>query len=382
MAKPAQIALHYSMRRRGAYSVAIVLLSAGPVSCGRLNFEPTATLGDATTTDTPPDVATDGANGPAPNLAFVTAATFTGDLGGLAGADAACNAAAASAAGGPLPGTFRALMADSTTSIAARFGTARGWVDLQGRPIARGVDELSDRMLYPIDVDENRTRIDATQTEAWTGNNTLGPHYCSDWTTALAAETGGASRVGGPIVTTVTTSCNTPQHLFCAEFARTAIVTVPPSTARVAVVLSHTLSPLATMGDADGECQADAVANGLAGSFLAVQHRASAPVQSRLLDTNAPWRRVDNILLAPSGTALFNGSSLDTFINQMADGQPSNFLMPSMDATLANCNEWTSGTPNFTFRTLQMNTRHWHTPSAGSADIGCNLPFRILCLQR
>jgi hypothetical protein len=89
------------------------------------------------------------------NMVFITAATYDGNLGGLDGADAKC-AAEASAVG--LSGAYVALLSTETVDARSRLvlpGTqtpARGFVRMDGKPIADTVDDLFTKytVLYPI----------------------------------------------------------------------------------------------------------------------------------------------------------------------------------------------------------------------------------------
>src|SRR2546428_3153004 len=75
------------------------------------------------------DALPDGPHGdasPTFNVAFVTSTSqAAASLGSLAGADALCQARAASA---QLSGTYRAWLSDGSTNARDRLGSARGWL--------------------------------------------------------------------------------------------------------------------------------------------------------------------------------------------------------------------------------------------------------------
>jgi hypothetical protein len=72
--------------------------------------------------------------GPQAKIVFATSQGFTGNLGGLAGADAICQAEA-NAAG--LPGTYKAFLSDNNTSAADRLNQSSLPYELvNGTPIA------------------------------------------------------------------------------------------------------------------------------------------------------------------------------------------------------------------------------------------------------
>src|SRR5436189_159847 len=86
------------------------------LGCGRIGFDARLATGDGSV---------DMTTVPRRNVAFVTRATYTGNLGGSTGGDAKC-AVAATAAG--LTGTFVAFLSTSTGRDAGSQLTAsRGW---------------------------------------------------------------------------------------------------------------------------------------------------------------------------------------------------------------------------------------------------------------
>jgi len=133
-------------------------------------------------------------------VAFVMSAEFTGDLGGLAGADAACVAAAAA---GKLDNasSFLAYMGDGTAAPATRF--VDGAKD-KGYPYARRdgkklADDLDDLFAtgprVPLVITELGTMLPPEQ-YAWTGvdiHGEPGGTDCEGWSTDYFKYTG---RVG------------------------------------------------------------------------------------------------------------------------------------------------------------------------------------------
>src|SRR5579862_2649322 len=126
------------------------------------------------------------------NKAFVTSATFTGDLGGQTGADAKC-ARAAKAVG--LSGTFKAWLSTSKRNAKDKLGTARGFVRVDGQPFADQVSDIvAGRIFNPLDIDENGDAHPDSPNPVWTG--TLGDgtvatgDTCSDWTSNFFEEDG------------------------------------------------------------------------------------------------------------------------------------------------------------------------------------------------
>ena len=127
------------------------------------------------------------------NIVFVTSTTYDGNLGGLSGADAKCQARATAAG---LGGTFKSLLSDSTTSAASHLTThstapyklvdgtlvANSWTGLTSGSLASPLykDEFGNPAgQYPF---QNVT------TTAWTNTNPDGSARndfgwnCNDWT--------------------------------------------------------------------------------------------------------------------------------------------------------------------------------------------------------
>lgn len=162
---------------------------------------------------------------------FVTSEVYTGDLGGLAGADAKCQALAEKA---KLPGTYMAWLSDDTGSPATRMKLSTGpYRRPDGTTVA---NSWADYMLYnallaPI----NMTETGGTpaviagiceptlETLVWTNTDNFGKQLeigssCSSWTSAS-----GLSNQGKAAATDSwwTAYCNAPCSytfpLYCFE---------------------------------------------------------------------------------------------------------------------------------------------------------------------
>jgi hypothetical protein len=113
-------------------------------------------------------------------IAFVTAQSFTGDLGGLVGADTKCQAEANSAG---LPGTFKAFLSDNRTSAASRLNHASiPYETVNGDRIAADWTDLTDRIIdNPLNVTPTGTTVSGF---AWTGSDhdgTKASYIASDY---------------------------------------------------------------------------------------------------------------------------------------------------------------------------------------------------------
>ena len=147
---------------------------------------------------------------------FVTSQVFTGDLGGLAGADAKCQAAATAA---DLPGTYRAWLSSSTESPQDRFvHSSIPYRLLNGTDVAGNWSDLTDGSLDAgINVSElngppgkgihscvpNTAPIVWTNTSD-TGASGGGSYACSDWSEIAGS---GSTGIAGSLDVTWTSNC-------------------------------------------------------------------------------------------------------------------------------------------------------------------------------
>jgi hypothetical protein len=165
-------------------------------------------------------------------IAFVTRGVFSGNLGGIAGADQKCADAAKPVAA--LAGhVFKAWLSDSSSAATSRL--PHGTSPYQGTNkavIGSGFDDLVDGSVgTAILFDETGKSIidDLNGTEVWTGTDTDGtsdPLYtCSDWTSdsldpgaANTGVAGDASKSDASWTDDAGLSCNALNHLYCVEF--------------------------------------------------------------------------------------------------------------------------------------------------------------------
>lgn len=153
---------------------------------------------------------------------FVSSVVFEGDVGGLAGADEACQDLADTA---QLDGTFKAFIVDGMMGL-DRFEPAGSvpYVRLDGFILANNWWQVADEapLFFPIDRDEHRNLHDEDFTYAWTGittNNTARDLDCSNWSTIEGAGFVGSvtSSAVAWKAANVERACNDPAHIYCIE---------------------------------------------------------------------------------------------------------------------------------------------------------------------
>lgn len=187
---------------------------------------------DASTTEGSVD-ASGGACGTDCHVMFITASTFTGNLGGQAGADQKCkDAAAASKVPAIAARSSRFIAWISTGSSNDPGMTARlpmklgSFARVDGKVIAGSVSELlSGTIRINIVEDESGSAIltGNLQGASWTGttaSGTTSANTCSDWTSSSnngTGDIGQASEVNPNWTNAGPVTCNQSKHLYCLE---------------------------------------------------------------------------------------------------------------------------------------------------------------------
>lgn len=176
-------------------------------------------------------------------LVFVTSTRYTGDLGGLVGADQKCMARAAAAMPSPLPGTFKAWLSDSTTSAAMHL-TTHGtvpYVMVDGTVVAADWNALTSvggaQVQNMITIDENGNTVPSSIDVCsgfgghfvWTNSNDDGSLFaaagtCQDLTSASSSDTGNTGSASNDQMSTQWWSswcngqaCSSMASLYCIE---------------------------------------------------------------------------------------------------------------------------------------------------------------------
>ena len=161
-------------------------------------------------------------------VVFVTSQPYTGNLGGVDGADAECATEAQNAG---LTGTFKAWISDSTHSPAQDFTQDGGpylLPDLSTKVADDWADLTDDSLDNPIDqqadgVNTEGFSVWTTTAPNGTPTSTETPHSCDDWT--YPTDGGGQTATIGLADSTDTDwtelasfrSCAEQHHLYCVQ---------------------------------------------------------------------------------------------------------------------------------------------------------------------
>jgi hypothetical protein len=165
--------------------------------------------------DAPADAGADGAPDAAQDagsvlLVFVSSKLSTGNLGGLAGADATCQSLATKAG---LPGTYKAWLSSQSTDAASRLThgsvpyklvdgslVANDWSTLVSGTLLHAIDKTESNGAPPTGTVGTAGGCAGSDPLAWTNTNDVGTHLgpsCNDWTSTA----GNVSYVGAADMT-------------------------------------------------------------------------------------------------------------------------------------------------------------------------------------
>lgn len=329
------------------------------------------------------------------NFAFVTKSDYSATMfDPLSNADAIC-AAEAAAAGLPSGATYVAWLSTSTVDAKDRLGAARGWVRVDGSPIADTVaDVTSGKLLYPVRLTadgERATNDGANHAVVVTGTLQTGTHAsmtCADWTNG-----GGMVKVGNANGTGQNWTdwfdgdyCTQQMGFYCFGTNRMASLTITPTTGRLAFVTGGLWHPGGGIASADALCQMEATAAGRSGTFKALLATSTASAASRFDEGGAPWVRVDGIPLSKPGVSPFD--EIEAPLNVYLDGRYSpgggvftGAPSPRQTASSRNCSDWTSSTTGVGSWGSVEDTFGWFS-EFGPQTLPCTDQSALYCFEQ
>lgn len=153
-----------------------------------------------------------------PKLVFITQGTLPGNFGGLSVADALCQSEANTTG---LPGTFKAWVSNTSSSVASRFTHGGPYELVTGERVADDWAALTDGSIdHAIDRDATGASVSAF---VWTGTLTDGSiatEHCNNWTSATATVfgiIGDSSRIDGYWTGGAGDPCSLFRAVYCFE---------------------------------------------------------------------------------------------------------------------------------------------------------------------
>ena len=325
------------------------------------------------------------------NLVFVTAETFASDLGGTSNYDVECNNAA-SAAGindTDLNGTrFVAWLSDASVPAANRISAARGFVRLDGRPVADTVASLvAGAIMNPIRIDENGGNVSDDDVMTGTlGSGDASPNgTCSDWFSNSGSVRIGLTSGGPEIWTSFDSPPCAPMRMYCFMKTKNAALSTTPVTGKLAYLTNAPYLP--GSGDPDARCEADKPPG--TGTVEALLARTTAAAASHL-DPAAVYVRPDGQMIG-TGQQLIDvaiaSARLDSGIWQSGDGTyvvdgivwTGDTHLTTVPAASDTCDDWSVNTGSGRVgASSYTTTSHW-----SDGAFGCNSGFiRLYCLEQ
>lgn len=160
---------------------------------------------------------------------FVGSLAFTGNMGGIAGADAKCNGMALI---GGLTGTYHAWLGAKDGPADRMYHAPRPYVRTDGLQVAANWEQLTTGTLVgPIDKDESGKMVPmlpavcgnsgAVYSNVGKGGTFVDGNSCTDWTSNAGIANAGVLGPGGLMLGKWTNfcqiNCNTPGPIYCVE---------------------------------------------------------------------------------------------------------------------------------------------------------------------
>jgi len=326
------------------------------------------------------------------NLVFKTSDTFELNLGGVAPYDAACNNVATAAGLNTLANDgFSAWMGVSGSTAPTRLGAARGFVRMDGAPIADEVSDLTgfNQIFNAIRYDENgRPGVSLVPTGT-AFNGSVGSN-CTGWTTNSAGVTAlQGSMISGPTSWTHTGNalCSFVTPIYCFGKTKTAEL-IPPVAAGKVIYLSE---PYTVGDDRDAHCgNVKPLGVGTVKALVAT----TAAAADTLLAPGTTYVRPDGqvigtgaeiiaVAAAPANDPLLTsgiwqaGSGDYIGGGQVATGQDN---MTDVGTIASTCNDWTDSGGTLSMANIGALSRtFWN----GSDNQSCSLTTRrIYCVEQ
>lgn len=319
---------------------------------------------------------------------FITSTTYTGDLGGLGGADYICQSRAAAAG---LTGKFLPWLSDYYSSSPSYRGLENSSNRLY-MPNGTQVSAGSMSMEYPINRDEFGNLV-TTNLRAWTNpSNSDAETYCNYWTSQQGSGPSGSSNkigaTGSLWSMDAFAGCKEQLRLYCMEKAPENIGTAGVDYRRAFVTANTYNGNLGGVAGANAKCQAEATAASLPGIYKAYISGDIDAIDN--LDyLRVPYRMLNGDLWTEGdGMYGIDGRDFYTGLHLGPDGTTSYARSRVWNATMwwaelngTACANWTSASAGQT-GTVGYAGAAYYWPSNMYEDINCSQQARLYCLEQ
>jgi hypothetical protein len=198
---------------------------------------------------------------------------------------------------------------------------------------------------------------------------------------------GGSVATSGYWTSKELSQCGFASSLYCFGIDHSKALTKPSAVGRIAFVTEVSVPISATKGIAadDEECQNEAMAAALPGTYKAFLSQIGKTAGERFVADQRPWVRVDGVSLAEPGRSLLDATNLPPMgllapINVTASGAYVIGLVRTgglgAGTVRATCNDWTDGSGRFFWGNADWTTLWWNW-----ADDSCDAEMYVYCLQ-
>ena len=244
------------------------------------------------------------------NRVFITSATTAQNVGAAA-FDTMCGTAAT---GAGLTGTYVAYVSTTAKNAVDKLAGKRGWVRMDGLPFLDQTSAIGSPLPRGAVYDEHGAVNGSFTPTGSTNSGVLqASENCSNWSVTTSASVAGAGGHYGDIAALggYSSTCNFTLQLLCFETDFTVAVPIAPPPFPVGryVFTSHNTYTLAGIAAADTQCQSDATAAGLPGTYVAFVATTTQSASDRIGGVAGIWRRSDGLVVTRTG---LDQSPLDT----------------------------------------------------------------------
>lgn len=301
---------------------------------------------------------------------FVTSTSYDGDLGGLSGADAECEARATAGSLGGV--SWTAWLSSSSVDARERIPAVR-------YRTLNDVDVTSDGSnLYGGGLDANIDRDElngAVSATVWTGTDTDGTKtidHCSEW----GADSGnGTEGTNSNLVSWTNDAtpgdCSVAQRLYCFEG-------LPYK--RVFVTNAAYTGDLGGLAGGDAKCQESANAAQLGGTWRAWLSTSTVDAKDRIPDVEYRLLDLDTVVATDKADLIDGAVTNNINLDELGVLRATDvWTGTNNDGTGhgGNCDDWTSLAPNILLgRNDQVTT--W---SNSGQIAGCGNSVRLYCFE-
>lgn len=224
---------------------------------------------------------------------------------------------------------------------------------MDGKPV---IDDMATtlatgRIWNPIAFDETGALRSGQGFHTGTAPDGTVGYNCDDFTNTAGSTTmadpGGGTQSWTSVFGQIAVCNQNNMGLLCFGVDRVARVAPPAEQGRIAFISSAPWIPSSGRASADTQCQTDATAAGLAGSFKALLPTTTSPAISRFT-TTTPWVRVDGVSVGSDLTrinASVNVTATGTYVDDILNWSGATSISAT-PALADNCSDWSVTTGN------------------------------------